>query len=564
MYQEFFNLKQEPFSIAPDPRFLYMSNQHKEALAHLIYGIQSSGAFVVLSGEIGSGKTTVCRCFLEQIPDTVDTAFILNPKLDAQELLASICDEFGVSYSDDSIKSLVDSINRFLLENHAKSRSTVLIIEEAQNLSEDVLEQLRLLTNLETNEKKLLQIVLLAQPEFLDTLEQASMKQLAQRVTARFHLKALNKQETRQYILHRLNIAGAKFDPFPRGIKDAIHRQSSGVPRLINLIADRSLLGAYANGQPQVSSKVFRQALKEINPNSAQGYSRKSKGLFLKLGLLGLSICMLVVATTVFLSNGRESISSANHQAQSSLGQFILQQEIEEFSFDELILEPHLSSLSGQSLLSFSEASIRLTMLWGVLPEQPWVVKGPNGLCIQAAKMNLECFKGKGNIGLLMKLGRPAILKLYDEDSKAVYGVFLGLKEGELLFQFGERHRSLNFMELEKAWLGEYFMYAKTPEAWKEDVLTLGDKNQMAAWINQALVQISRTRGDSLDLEDSQVYGLEQVQLLKDIQKNAGIQADGKVGMNTVIYFNTLLDPMVPRLQGIELLQESSSPDKVK
>ncbi|MBD3647414.1 MAG: AAA family ATPase, partial [Pseudomonadales bacterium] len=203
MYDQYFGLKESPFSIAPNPRYLYMSERHREALAHLLYGIRTDGGFILLTGEVGTGKTTVCRCLLEQLPDNVDTAFVLNPKLTADELLATICDDLGIDYPDNvTIKGLVDRLNDFLLSSLEADRRTVLIIDEAQNLSADVLEQLRLLTNLETNQRKLLQIILLGQPELLELLSQPELRQLSQRITARFHLDALNREEVAEYIEH--------------------------------------------------------------------------------------------------------------------------------------------------------------------------------------------------------------------------------------------------------------------------------------------------------------------------------------------------------------------------
>src|SRR5512133_3680712 len=197
MYQSFFGLAEAPFSIAPDPRYLYMSRSHQEALAHLLYGLSGEGGFVLLTGEVGTGKTTVCRCLLDQIPQNCDVAYIFNPRLTVAELLSTICSEFGIAHPDgnSSIKVFVDCINAYLLDAHARGRNTVLIIDEAQNLSTDVLEQMRLLTNLETNERKLLQIILLGQPELGLMLERPELRQLSQRIVARYHLGPLTRQE---------------------------------------------------------------------------------------------------------------------------------------------------------------------------------------------------------------------------------------------------------------------------------------------------------------------------------------------------------------------------------
>ncbi|WP_290705203.1 ExeA family protein [Amphritea sp.] len=271
MYNHYFGLTSSPFAIAPDPNYLYMSPQHRDALAHLIYGIQGNGGFVMLTGDIGTGKTTLCRCMLNHTSDKTDVAFILNPTLNSEELLASICDELHIDYDKHhlSIKLLSDSIYHHLLKSHAAGRNTVLIIDEAQNLNPNVLEQMRLLTNLETNEKKLLQIVMFGQPELRELIERPELKQLAQRITARFHLSPLKLAETQHYISHRMAVAGHKQvanrpDPIPNKLLAQIHHLSGGVPRLINIICDRALLGAYASNEPSINSDTLYQAASEV------------------------------------------------------------------------------------------------------------------------------------------------------------------------------------------------------------------------------------------------------------------------------------------------------------
>lgn len=270
MYKEYFGFRELPFSIAPDPRYLYMSEQHRDALAHLLYGINSDGAFILLTGEVGTGKTTVCRCLLEQMPPDCDIAFILNPKMTTLELLAAVCDEFRIACpaGTASLKVFVDAINAFLLEAHARGRRAVLILEEAQNLSPDLLEQIRLLTNLETNQRKLLQIIMLGQPELREMLARDELRQLSQRITARYHLGPLALQEVPPYISHRLAVAGVRGKLFPEATIKKIFSLSKGIPRLINLICDRALLGTYAQGREEVDLPTLVKASREVFGNA--------------------------------------------------------------------------------------------------------------------------------------------------------------------------------------------------------------------------------------------------------------------------------------------------------
>jgi general secretion pathway protein A len=318
MYAAHFGLKREPFSIAPDPRYLFMSERHREALAHLLYGVRGGGGFVLLTGEIGAGKTTVCRCFLEQVPKRCNVAYIFNPKLTALELLQSICEEFRIEVhargsSSATLKDHVDALNEYLLRTHAAGQNNVLIIDEAQNLSIDVLEQLRLLTNLETNERKLLQIILIGQPELRDMLLKPELEQLAQRVVARFHLDPLAEEETAHYIKHRLSVAGMNgLIPFDREARHRIHELTRGVPRRINLLCDRALLGAYASGRQRVDRSMVEKAAREVfdtrGSRGAWGGSRR-RTLLVAAGV-ALGAMALAAATLWFTGAQRRSAAT--------------------------------------------------------------------------------------------------------------------------------------------------------------------------------------------------------------------------------------------------------------
>ena len=296
VYQRHFGLSRAPFSIAPNPRFLYMSRQHREALAALMYGVRMSDGFVQLTGEVGTGKTTICRCLVEQLPNEVDVALILSPRVTAVELLASLCDELKIAYpkGTTSIKVLTDVLNAFLLENHAAGRRTVLIIDEAQCLSPETLEQVRLLTNLETSNAKLLQVILVGQPELRELLARDDLRQLAQRITARFHLTPISPAETAAYIRHRLKLAGARGEVFDRRAIDMVHQFAQGVPRLINVLCDRAMLGAFVEDVPRVDARIMSKAAAEVLPAAQLGGTRPRpwrRGL-----VLTLLLCAGVVA----------------------------------------------------------------------------------------------------------------------------------------------------------------------------------------------------------------------------------------------------------------------------
>ncbi len=267
MYQQFYNFTALPFALAPDPHFMYMSENHKEGLAHLLYGIEHGGGFSALTGEVGTGKTTLCYFLLEHLSDDIDIALVFNPKLNTLELLASICDELQITYDKNqlSLKSLIDNLNTHLLASHAKGKQTVLIIDESQNLSLDVLEQIRLLTNLETTKTKLLQIILVGQPELNQLLKKPELRQLNQRITARYHLSPLSYLETKQYINHRLVSSGGAIDIFTPAAIKRIFKLSRGIPRLINIICDKALLGAYSTGIHPITTKIVNQAAREVH-----------------------------------------------------------------------------------------------------------------------------------------------------------------------------------------------------------------------------------------------------------------------------------------------------------
>ena len=415
MYAPYFGLKHEPFSIAPDPRYLFMSERHREALAHLLYGLGGGGGFVLLTGEIGTGKTTVCRLFLEQIPANCNVAYIFNPKLTVIELLQSICDEFHIAVAlpdgAPTVKAYLDPLNEFLLAAHAAGRNNVLIIDEAQNLSAEVLEQLRLLTNLETRERKLLQIILIGQPELRAMLAQPELEQLAQRVIARYHLDALGQAETMHYVQHRLEVAGlARPLPFQQKALHRIYRLSRGVPRRINLLCDRALLGAFASGKGSVDRPIVDKAATEVfGPPAAAASAWRHPALHLAAGLaIG---ALLFAAAGRLGDNDQAQPPRSNAKAAAATPLVVAKPPVQ--------ARPAASAVPA--LLRDADRAWReLAQAWQLAP-------GEGEPCKAFARQQVYCFNRKLGLPLIRQLGRPGILTLTGDGGAPAYALLTGL-----------------------------------------------------------------------------------------------------------------------------------------
>jgi type II secretory pathway predicted ATPase ExeA len=331
MYTEYFGLKEKPFTISPDPRYLYMSEHHREALAHLLYGISSDGCIVLLTGGVGTGKTTVCRSLLEQLPDKTEAAFIVNPKLSVDELLETICEELSIAFErrENSVKSYIDGINRHLLRSHAEGKTTVLIIDEAQNLEMEVLEQLRLLTNLETNTAKLLKIILIGQPELLDKLKNPKALQINQRITSKYHLEPLSESDAYGFIQHRLIVAGGgRMRFFSDNALKCVYQMSKGIPRMINVLCDRALLGAYVEEKGvYVSEKIMLQAGREVlGDDVSHTLGSNSKSFYMKA--IYVVVAIFLGAAAILFISGKPTAFSDLWGNSSKLPVFVPKQNI--------------------------------------------------------------------------------------------------------------------------------------------------------------------------------------------------------------------------------------------
>ena len=473
MYTSYFGLTEYPFSLTPDPRFLFMSRRHREALAHLLYGMSDRGGFLLLTGEVGTGKTTLCRSLLEQVPEGVEIALVLNPKQTALELVASVCDELKVSYDPGttSLKSLIDKLNVRLLEIHSKGRRTVLIIDEAQNLSTDVLEQVRLLTNLETTRQKLLQILLIGQPELQDMMARSELRQLGQRITARYHLTPLLRDETAAYIQHRLAIAGCRRPIMKIKAITRIHRLSGGVPRLINTICDRSLMAAYAAQKDSVDSHIVRKAASEVMGGSRLFFSRR---VGVPAALLILLVALAAGWYFFFPGSFREkkpvvlethdearvpgdslseNIAPDQKQKGRAVGHSVppageagenaavppradVKQEVSRNGPGEISVSLKELLQSGQVNGGLKAAVSSVFQCWGkTFPD-----KSGNNPCDLAAEAGLRCLFERGNWTTIMHINRPVVLELIGAGPSRQYVAVVGIRGDDVQLDFdGER-----------------------------------------------------------------------------------------------------------------------------
>ena len=566
MYTQFFGLKETPFSIAPDPRYLFMSERHRDALAHLLYGLDGGGGFVLLTGEIGAGKTTVCRCFLEQIPANCNVAYIFNPKLTVLELLQSVCDEFQIDWTPQhdgalTIKDYLDPLNDFLLEEHAAGKNNVLIIDEAQNLSAELIEQLRLLTNLETNERKLLQIVLIGQPELRTLLARPEMEQVAQRVVARFHLPALSEAETAHYIAHRMAVAGRVGEvPFDRKAVRQIHRRSRGVPRRINLLCDRALLGAYANGKGAVNSAVIDKAALEVfdeprtpkaspakpaEPSDAAPVPRWQQWLpwlsqLSPVALLGVG---LVAGIGLF---GLVSLATRSKPADTAVA-------VAPAAASTAASAPGgpasavVAALAASAPVAKADAAPGFTRnendAWRELGALWKLQLGTGNPCVQAQQQQVECFEQKTTLTLIQQLDRPGVLTVYERNSPRSYALLTRLTDKEATLVSNGTSQTVSLAALLQMWRGDYATFWRAPPEYSGK-LRVGTSGPAVTWLASrlALIQGSPQPGEQKRYDallKSQVSAFQLANSLK---------ADGVAGAETFMQLNRAIGIDEPRL----------------
>jgi general secretion pathway protein A len=560
MYTSYFGLSEKPFAITPDPRYLYLSERHAEALAHLLYGINESGGFIQLTGEVGTGKTTVVRTLLSRLPQHADVAVIMNPRISPAEFLLTICEELGLTVADadrSSVKQLVDALNRHLLSAHAEGKRVIVIVDEAQNLSAEVLEQVRLLTNLETPTQKLLQIILIGQPELRELLDRTDLRQLAQRITGRYHLSPLRREEAQAYIRHRLRVAGAAGEIFTAGALNEVFRLSAGVPRVINVCCDRALLGAYTQETRQITPALVRQAAGEV-------YGRRFTSQW--LGWLTAVFCgaALVLALFVVWRYGAPAFGalraafgppSAAHVVASpprrpgsiqpavtpSAGPAAAAGAIIRPAAADMHEAVSINAVLAQNPAQTTDVAAfrRLLSLWGTAMTED---RDP---CAQASKAGLSCLEQRGSWAQVRMLNRPAVLTLIDEHGRRQHVVLTGLSDRLATLALGEHNIQVALDDLSRVWFGEFTVVWK-PKTPRARLLTVGMSGDEVRWLRRSL---NALHGAAADPARSDVYDQELAIAVQNFQREHRLNVDGIAGLQTQVVLDTALaEPGSPML----------------
>jgi general secretion pathway protein A len=541
MYTSFFGLGEKPFAITPDPRYLYMSERHAEALAHLLYGINEAGGFIQLTGEVGTGKTTIVRSLLERMPGHADVAVMLNPQLTPLEFVLTICEELGIFVRDEdatSIKDLVDILNKRLLEAHAKGRRIVVIVDEAQNLTPQTLEQVRLLTNLETASYKLLQIILIGQPELREVLSRVELRQLAQRITGRYHLDPLSKAETAAYVAHRLKVAGASGEIFTRGALREVHRLSNGIPRIINVICDRALLGGFTQEEHHIGPALVREAASEV-------YGRTFSAAWLKF-LVGAAAAVAVIGLAfgiwqLLQMNSGKSPQIASAQAASVPATTPPPQAApvaavamiptpapapapQDHDIAQLLAE-HAGNTNTET------AFAQLFSLWGGKFDP-----ASGRPCDQATQQGLECVYQQGSWGQLRMLNRPAILTLIDDAGNAHQVVIAALEGSGVQINLPDATYAVSVDSISRLWYGDYLLLWR-PQVPAAKALSAGMQGDAVRWLRSTL---NTVHGQPNDKVTSDYYDEDLVRMVEDFQRRHRLNVDGIAGVQTQMVLDTL------------------------
>jgi general secretion pathway protein A len=528
MYLEYYGLREPPFSITPDPRYVFLSERHRDALAHLLYGIGKggSGGFVQLTGEVGTGKTTLCRLLLEQLPENTRVALVLNPKLSPVELVETICEELKLDITGKrgSLKALTDTLNAFLLDAYAQGLRVVLIVDEAQNLSTESLEQIRLLTNLETPTQKLLQIILLGQPELRDVLARPELRQLAQRITARYHLTPLDAGETEAYVRHRLAVAGSTRSPFSRlGLK-ALYQRSGGIPRLINIIADRALMAGYAREQDSIGERIVDRAADEALPGHARYWLRRY-GRWAAAAALVLAVAAAFTLWRAPQTEGPAAVLSAQATAEPSAADSMiarLGERIEAGPDTEL------------------DATSQLLARWQV--DADTVSVRDASRCPAVIAPGVNCLRGRATLEQLARFDRPLILVLRQGEHQT-HALLQGVGPTVVRLDIGGQRYELARASLSKFWNGEFIAIWRLPADVPTVSIKRGDAGAGVAWIKSRLAQLDDGEGEA----GPAFFDAELEERVRKLQNAYGIRADGIVGPETLFALSAL-DEGGPRL----------------
>ncbi len=557
MYTEYFRLSEPPFSLTPDPRYLFMSERHREGLAHLFYGVQQPGGFVQLTGEVGSGKTTLSRCLVRRLPPETDIALILNPQLTVIELLATVCDELRIPYPAEaaSNKVLIDALNKHLLEAHALGRRTVLIIDEAQNLHSDVLEQIRLLTNLETSQEKLLQIILIGQPELLSILKRKKLRQLAQRITARYHLLALSRHETCAYIQHRLLVAGRRDPLFTDSAMRCVYRLSGGVPRLINIICDRALLGAYAEEKQRITSAIVRRACRETRGMIPWRLNPRLVWATAVTALVVLSVggAILLKSDKLHLTDHGIASSAADPApnpvqpkfgpaSNRGTGALTKKQATSDASRPFPAGLQLIDLLSGSSSRSASSSFSDLCARWKIKPPSKSAEPG----CKAVQAQGFDCLTVAGSWPKLRRYDVPAILDLVLPTGVKKRATLVGLNNETATLAVGEHEYAFPLSDIDRVWDGVFTILWKRPFDLRR--LAPGTHGEDIIWIRRALDTLEKKVTPATG---SDIYDDELCKRIAAFQRDRSLIQDGFVGNETLVRLTLALDgPNAPSLSG--------------